>query len=195
MDLKPSHMFYSQDSINNFFDKRSSHNRTKLGETLDSICEGRCHVLSIPTITVVKLDGKWVTADNRRLWIFHQLERLGKCDTIPVRISPYIPAAKLTSNNGGTSVCVRGPAGGYWHNAPTPPTGFAYTSVPTRMTTALKSNVEHPSPLTDSLQTNPIRSRLHSTYKAQVPATPIRYPLSKWPTFSDISKAHDDHSH
>ncbi|KAH3836735.1 uncharacterized protein LOC127879968 [Dreissena polymorpha] len=69
---------------------------------------------------VVNLDGKWVTADNRRLWVFRELERLGKCDTIPVRISSYIPEAKLTSYNGGTSVRVRGPAGGYWHNKPTP---------------------------------------------------------------------------
>ena len=69
---------------------------------------------------VVNLDGKWVTADNRRLWVFRELERLGKCDTIPVRISTYIPEAKLTSYNGGTSVRVRGPAGGYWHNKPTP---------------------------------------------------------------------------
>ncbi|KAH3858214.1 uncharacterized protein LOC127871585 [Dreissena polymorpha] len=259
MDLKPSHIFYSQDSINNFFGKRPSHNRTKNGETLDNICEGRCHVSSIPTITVVKRDRKWVTADNRRLWVFHQFERLEKCDTILVRISTYIPAAKLTSNNGLTSVRVCGPAGGYWHNKPkqqeypvqstmqitnqasvhlsgykvnesiasqtlfasnapseykatklkpqydihmnySPPTCFGYSSVPTRMTSAPKSIVDHPSLLTkcstsESFQTNPIRSGLHSTYKAKVPATPIRYSLSKYPTFSDISKAQNDHSH
>ncbi|KAH3896135.1 uncharacterized protein LOC127864354 [Dreissena polymorpha] len=120
MDLKPSYIFYSQDSINNVFDKRTSHNRTRIGETLDDVCEGRCQLSSIPTITVVKRDGKWVTADNRRLWVFRELERLGKCDTIPVRISAYIPEAKLTTYNGGTSVRVRGPAGGYWHNKPTP---------------------------------------------------------------------------
>ncbi|KAH3837963.1 hypothetical protein DPMN_111368 [Dreissena polymorpha] len=109
-----------QDSINNVFDKRSSHNGTRIGDTLDDVCEGICQVSSIPKITVVNRDGKWVTADNRRLWVFRELERLGKCDTIPVRISSYIPEAKLTSYNGGTSVRVRGPAGGYWHNKPTP---------------------------------------------------------------------------
>ncbi|KAH3858218.1 uncharacterized protein LOC127871584 [Dreissena polymorpha] len=120
MDLKPSQIVYSQDSINNFFDKRSSHNGSRIGDTLDDVCEGRCPLSSIPKITVVNRDGKWVTADNRRLWVFRELERLGKCDTIPVRISTYIPEAKLTSYNGGTSVRVRGPAGGYWHNKPTP---------------------------------------------------------------------------
>jgi len=68
----------------------------------------------------VQRHGKWVTADNRRLWVFRQLERLGKCDTIPVRITNYIPVGKLTSYNGGESVVVRGSPGGYWHNRPTP---------------------------------------------------------------------------
>ncbi|KAH3896114.1 hypothetical protein DPMN_020287 [Dreissena polymorpha] len=44
----------------------------------------------------------------------------GSENAIPVRISSYIPEAKLTTYNGGASVRVRGPAGGYWHNKPTP---------------------------------------------------------------------------
>ena len=67
-------------------------------------------------------NGKWVTADNRRLWVFRQLERLGKCGKIPIRITNYIPEAKLTAINGGDSVVVRGPPGGFWHNRPTPST-------------------------------------------------------------------------
>ncbi|KAH3896162.1 hypothetical protein DPMN_020335 [Dreissena polymorpha] len=39
-------------------------------------------------------------------------------------VKPWITsvkeAGKLTSNNGGTSVRVRGPEGGCWHNKPTP---------------------------------------------------------------------------
>ena len=62
---------------------------------------------------------KWVTADNRRLWVFRQIERLGKCDMIPVRITNYIPRGKLTSYNGGESVVFRGSPGGYWHNRTT----------------------------------------------------------------------------
>ena len=52
--------------------------------------------------------GKWFTADNRRLWVFRDLERLGKCTTIPVRIIINIPVGKFTTKNGGTSVRVRG---------------------------------------------------------------------------------------
>ncbi|WAR29676.1 hypothetical protein MAR_003244 [Mya arenaria] len=70
--LKPSEIFYSQDSINN--------------------------VLS---------------GDNRRLWVLKHLERLGKIETIKMRITGYIPPTKLTSAN-----CVRGPEGGRWHFGP-----------------------------------------------------------------------------
>ncbi|KAH3781499.1 hypothetical protein DPMN_159329 [Dreissena polymorpha] len=115
MNIRPSEMYYSQDSINIYFDKRSPHNRKRIGETLNDICEGRCRVSSIPTITVVYRYGKWVTADNRRLWVFRELERLGKCDSIYVHIGSFIPPRKLTSYNCGVSIRVRGDPGGYWN--------------------------------------------------------------------------------
>ncbi|XP_045204472.2 uncharacterized protein LOC123557207 [Mercenaria mercenaria] len=118
MYLRPSEIFYSQDSINNVFDKRCKHAYKPIGETLDAICEGRCSMNNIPTISVVQTDGKWVTADNRRLWVYRQLERLGKCEKIHVQKGYYIPAGKLTSYNGGESVRVRGSTGGYWHLQP-----------------------------------------------------------------------------
>ena len=94
---------------------------------------------NIPTVSVMKRHGKWVTADNRRLWVFRQLERLGKCETISVRITNYIPEGKLTSYNGGESVVVRGSPGGYWHNRPTPSSrkstpGTALKSQPSQTT-------------------------------------------------------------
>jgi len=39
--LRPSEIFYSQDSINNTFDRKSQHSYKYIGETLDDICEGR----------------------------------------------------------------------------------------------------------------------------------------------------------
>lgn len=41
MLLKPSEIFYSQDTINSYFGRKTRHRRTKIGETLDSICENR----------------------------------------------------------------------------------------------------------------------------------------------------------
>ena len=109
---------FSQDSINNYFDKRSSHRNKLIGETLDDICEGRCSVHDIPNISVMKRDGKWVSADNRRLWVFRELERLGQCDEILVHQTFYIDSRKLNSYNGGVTVHVRRYAGGRWHNKP-----------------------------------------------------------------------------
>ena len=119
MQFKPSDIMFSQDSISNYFAKRSRHNGVLIGKTLDDLCEGRCRVAYIPTIKVLKKDGKWVTADNRRLWVFRECERLGKCDKIPVRQTLNIPQSKMNSPNGGVSVKVRGNPGGLWHNRPT----------------------------------------------------------------------------
>jgi len=94
----------------------------------------------MPTISVMKRNGKWVTADNRRLWVFRQLERLGKCDEIPVRITYYISDDKFTSSNGGEYVSVRGPPGGRWHKKRTS-SGAVY-----RQPTSFSSPVASPSP-------------------------------------------------
>jgi hypothetical protein len=54
----------------------------RLEQSLDELVEGRCRISAIPTISVVWRNEKWVTADNRRLWVFRHLEKLGKCTTI-----------------------------------------------------------------------------------------------------------------
>ncbi|KAH3896168.1 uncharacterized protein LOC127864356 [Dreissena polymorpha] len=116
LSLRPSDIHYSQDSINNYFDSKCNHSGVLIGQTLDDICDGRTNINSIPRITVVNRNGKWVTADNRRLWLFRQLERLGKCTNINVYEGYSIPAAKLTSTNGGVTVYVRRSPGGNWHS-------------------------------------------------------------------------------
>ncbi|XP_053400810.1 uncharacterized protein LOC123558238 [Mercenaria mercenaria] len=136
MYLKPSEIFFSQDSINNVFDKNCGHKYKPIGETLDALCEGRCSVGSIPTISVVKHNNKWFTADNRRLWVFRNLERLGKCDKIYVSEGFYIPPSKFTTYNGGESVYVRnGSPGGFWHRKssvkkPTPTPAITINKIP-----------------------------------------------------------------
>ncbi|KAH3896136.1 uncharacterized protein LOC127864357 isoform X1 [Dreissena polymorpha] len=115
MQLKPSEILYSQDSINIYFDSRSSNANHKLGETLDDICEGKCSIESIPAITVVNQDVKWMTTDNRRLWVFKELELLGKCVNIQVNVGQSIPESKRTTKNNGVSIIIRGYPGGDWY--------------------------------------------------------------------------------
>ncbi|XP_063419735.1 uncharacterized protein LOC134704882 [Mytilus trossulus] len=104
MYLRPSEIYFSQKEINNHFDKRSSHRNKNLGETLDELVEGQCSINNIPTISVMWRGGKWVTADNRRLWVFRHLEKLGKCTTIPVTEIYQIDPRKLNSITGGRTV-------------------------------------------------------------------------------------------
>ncbi|CAG2219460.1 unnamed protein product [Mytilus edulis] len=52
----------------------------------------------------MKENGNWWIADNRRLWIFRHLEKLGKCREIPVDIINSIDSRKRSSTNGGIDV-------------------------------------------------------------------------------------------
>jgi hypothetical protein len=67
MELRPSEIFYSQDSIMNKFGDDTQHGNTYIGETLDQLLNGQCNVQSIPNISVEQRNGKWFTSDNRRV--------------------------------------------------------------------------------------------------------------------------------
>jgi hypothetical protein len=108
MELKPSEIFYSQDSIMNKFGDYTPHGDTYIGETLDQLLNGHCNVLSIPNISVVQMNDKWFTSDNRRLWVFRKAEEIGFLKKIEVEEIGYIRDNKLTTENGGTSIRVRG---------------------------------------------------------------------------------------
>ena len=117
LHLKPSETHYSQDSISNVFDSKSRHPNVFIGQTLDDLIEERIDVSDIPVISAQKIGDKWVSADNRRLWVFKHLEKFGKCKTIPVKVVGYIPLAKHTTTNDGMSVKIRGggnPGGKYY---------------------------------------------------------------------------------
>ena len=119
MYLRPSEIRFSQDSIGSTFGRCTSHPYRPIGETLDDILNGHINVHSIPSISVVKQNGLWFTADNRRLWVFQEAEKRGKCDKIYVRESGYINYNKMTTLNDGVSVYVRGNPGGYiWKRMP-----------------------------------------------------------------------------
>ncbi|CAG2201938.1 unnamed protein product [Mytilus edulis] len=120
MNLKPSDIHFSQDSISNTFGKKTQHRNTYIGETLDELINGTATVFSIPTISVFQHKGKWFTSDNRRLWVFRKAEELGILRSIPVSENLLsmigIKNPKLNTKNGGLSVSVRGndPGGHTW---------------------------------------------------------------------------------
>lgn len=110
MWLDPSEIYYSQDSISNRFGKSTKHAGVLIGEVLDDILTGNCSIYDIDTIEVVYRDGDYISADNRRLWIFKKLEEFGKCTEIPVTIVDEISPQKCVVS---LSIEVRGNPGGH----------------------------------------------------------------------------------
>ena len=96
----------------NRFGDYTPHGNTYIGETLDQLLNGHCNVESIPNISVEKTNGKWFTSDNRRLWVFRKAEEIGFLKSIYVNETDYIRNDKFTTENGGTSIRVRGNEGG-----------------------------------------------------------------------------------
>ena len=110
--LRPSDIRYTQSTISNKFS-----DGTLIGNLLDDIVIGRCFVSAIKRIEVKLVDGVWYSADNRRLWVFKQLEFLGHCPLVTVKTVKRIDWAKCTSANGGIDVSLRGgQPGGIWYS-------------------------------------------------------------------------------
>ena len=110
--MKPSEIRYCQDSVDYFSGPQ------KIGKTLDELCEGKMQISDLPMIRVCEKGGKWYTADNRRLWMFKHMERLGKLTYVEVRESSFqacIGSSKFTTSNDGESINVRGDPGGEWY--------------------------------------------------------------------------------
>lgn len=112
VSLSPSEIFFCQDSILNHFGNYTPHGNKLIGETLDDILLGKCKVTDLPTIKVVEKRGLWVTADNRRLWVFKKLQILGECEKIVVE---HANTRRILARKKCvlTSIRVRGNEGGY----------------------------------------------------------------------------------
>lgn len=101
--LAPSEIRFSQDSISCHFQDGGLVNGI-----VDDICEGRVDVKTIPPISVAKVNNRFYSADNRRLYVFRVLEKRGVLSHIDVRLVDHIYPDKMTTENEGVSVEVRG---------------------------------------------------------------------------------------
>lgn len=100
LELRPSEIFFSQATIRDHF----SGGLGSIYATLEQCMNDPDVINDIPKITVCRKDGKWFTLDNRRLWVFRQLEMRGRLSSISVNESDSIPECKYNTKNGGTSV-------------------------------------------------------------------------------------------
>ncbi|KAL3867705.1 hypothetical protein ACJMK2_040572 [Sinanodonta woodiana] len=101
--LRPSEIYYCQNTIKNVFDGIGP-----IGQTLNDIVDGHLSVNDLTPIRVCWKNNRWFALDNRRLWIFKHLERMGKIDEIDVKEISEIPPEKFTTKNDGNSIFVRG---------------------------------------------------------------------------------------
>jgi hypothetical protein len=107
LNLKPSDIMYSQNSIGNKFK-----NGDQIGEVLDNIMEDKLSISKLPTIEVKCIDGRYVSSNSRRLWILEQLERLGSANQVSVKIARRMCRRKSARTS---NVRIRGMGpGGIW---------------------------------------------------------------------------------
>lgn len=108
--LRPSDIYYTQGTIATKFT-----NGTPIGQLIDDVVSGKCLISDIKRIEVKLVDGFWFSADNRRLWVFKQLEFLGHCPVITAKVVKRVYGNKCTSDVGGLDICLRGgDPGGTW---------------------------------------------------------------------------------
>lgn len=130
LQLKPSEIFYSQDTISNRFGRQPPCKEKLLGTTLDELLSKSIVKSDIPNITVIMRDGKFYTADNRRLWVFKKAEEAGNVHEIDVKRGNSINfrtknGTKFTTTNGGISIRIRGDPGGvFWRKLISEPNVF-----------------------------------------------------------------------
>ena len=116
--LAPSEIRFSQDSISNSFGDSTNHADKYIGGTLDEIVRDPHTADLIPNISVFKMGGKWVTSDNKRLWVFKKAEELGILSSIEVSVTYGIDYSKLTRSGGGRYVRIHwnNPGGHLWRS-------------------------------------------------------------------------------
>lgn len=110
--LAPSDIYYSQSSISNCFTAASEYAGNSIGDTVDDIMLKRYRIDDIPNISVVKKGDVWVSADNRRLWVFKTLESLGQCARISVIVKKRICNKKNVVQK---DIKIRGDPGGIFY--------------------------------------------------------------------------------
>lgn len=109
MFLLPSEIRYCKNSISNRF-----RDGRLIGKTLDDLCECRIRKRDLPPISVKCIRGNFISNNNRRLWVFKQLQKRGMCGRIPCFEIDYISSNRMTSHTGGSRIDIRGDPGGNW---------------------------------------------------------------------------------
>ena len=92
IQLRPKEIYFTHSKISDTFTGCNK----KLEETLEELITDISHIKNIPLIRVQTADGKkYISMNNRRLWVFKQLEARGLITEIDV----YVEFIKKDSKN------------------------------------------------------------------------------------------------
>lgn len=82
VELNVAEIYFSHSKIRNRFTGCSK----LLQETLDEIIAGKTTIEDIPMISVIYDGIRYFSLNNRRLWVFKELAKLGKLEKIKVNL-------------------------------------------------------------------------------------------------------------
>lgn len=92
--IKPSTIYFTHSKIRKQFTGCGK----MLNETLEELASGKTQISSIPTIKVYTDGTNFYSMNNRRLWVFKELENRGLIDTISVYLEPLPSHSKIAKN-------------------------------------------------------------------------------------------------
>ncbi|GAB1600145.1 uncharacterized protein LOC115211823, partial [Argonauta hians] len=105
IELAPSQIRFTQDSISSKFQ-----NGNNIYDLIDDIVYGVVTPSEIQRIRTFKLHNKYYSVDNRRLYVFREVEKHIRNFRITAKLIHYNEQheSKLTTTNDGVSIVVRG---------------------------------------------------------------------------------------
>lgn len=92
--IKPSIIYFTHSKIRKQFTGCGK----MLQETLDELVSGVTPISQIPTIKVYTDGTNFYSMNNRRLWVFKELENRGLIHTIEVFLEPLPKHSKIKKN-------------------------------------------------------------------------------------------------
>ena len=104
INIKPSEIYFSHSKIN----PRFTGCKKLISESLTEITTGATKISAIPKIKLYVAGDRYISENNRRLFLFKELEKLGLLETITCRVvkaknpkmftNTYSKTAKLLKN-------------------------------------------------------------------------------------------------
>lgn len=92
--LKPNQIYFTHSKIR----QRFSGCGKMLQETLNDLITGAVNINDIPKIRVYTDGTNYYSSNNRRLWVFKQLELLGHLETIDVIVEQLPTRSRIRLN-------------------------------------------------------------------------------------------------